>query len=131
MRLAARFWVHIAMWTGILFAILTIISLLSGQDVAQVIANIPVWGGLALILSAFPVGLAVAPEAIPEGDPQWRPLVEFVLAALAVSLLALILAGFVGPAHRAGSTVMTCRRWALRLRHRCRSVRSAGSCGRR
>ncbi|MCZ6916259.1 MAG: hypothetical protein O7I93_05750 [Gemmatimonadetes bacterium] len=98
MRLATRYWAHIAMWTGILFAILSIISLLSGQGVAAVVSNIPVWGGLALILSAFPAGLAASPQAIPEGDPQWRPLAEFALAAVAVSVLALVLAGYVGPA---------------------------------
>jgi hypothetical protein len=98
MRLATRFWVHIAMWTGILFALLIVISLLSGQGGATVMSSLPGWGALALILSAFPAGLAVTSDAIPEGGPERRALLELAFSAVAVSVLALVLAGFVGPA---------------------------------
>jgi hypothetical protein len=58
MQLALRFWTKLMMWTGILFLILITVSLVGGQSVGTVMAHIPVWGGLALVLAAFPAGLA-------------------------------------------------------------------------
>ena len=94
------------MWTGILFLILITVSLVGGQSVGTVMAHIPVWGGLALVLAAFPAGLAVSEETIPDAGagagagawPNVRPIVHMTLAAMLVSLFTFVLAGWVGPA---------------------------------
>ena len=99
MQLAVRFWTKLMMWTGILFLILISVSLVSGQSVGTVMAHIPVWGGLALVLAAFPAGLAVSEQTIPDtgAQPNVRPIVHMTLAAMLVSLFTFVLAGWVGP----------------------------------
>ena len=85
MQLALRFWTKVLMWTGILFVILMAVSLIGGQSVGTVIGHLPVWGGFALVLAAFPAGLAVSEDAIPDGRPSVRPVVPVILAAASVS----------------------------------------------
>ena len=108
MQLALRFWTKLLMWTGILFLILITVSLVSGQSVGTVMAHIPVWGGLALVLAAFPAGLAVSEQTVPDAETGAgagagagaivRPIIHMTLAAMLVSLFTFVLAGWVGPA---------------------------------
>lgn len=110
MQLALRFWTKLMMWTGILFLILITVSLVGGQSVGTVMAHIPVWGGLALVLAAFPAGLAVSEETVPDAETGVgagagagvgvivRPIIHMTLAAIVVSLFTFVLAGWVGPA---------------------------------
>ncbi len=96
MHLALRFWTRLVLWTGILLVIF--LGLGIGQGMSALLAHIPAMGGLALVLAAYPAGLAVAGMVLPDGRPAVRPLVQFTLAAAAVCVLTLVLAGYVGPA---------------------------------
>ena len=97
MRLAFRFWAQLGLWTGVLLAILIIVSLLMGGTWASTIARLPVWGGLALVLAAYPGGIAVSRQVLSRECFQFRSLVEVSIAALAVCVLTFLLAGYVGP----------------------------------
>ena len=97
MRLAFRFWAQLGLWTGVLLAILIIVSLLMGGTWASTIARLPVWGGLALVLAAYPGGIAVSRQVLSRERFQFRSLVEVSIAALAVCVLTFLLAGYVGP----------------------------------
>ncbi len=67
MQLALRFWTRVALWTGILLVTLMTITLIASDGgMAAAVANLPSWAGLALVLSAFPAGIAVSRETLPE-----------------------------------------------------------------
>ncbi|MFQ5890585.1 MAG: hypothetical protein ACE5JR_11105 [Gemmatimonadota bacterium] len=98
MRLALRFWAHLALWAGILLMILTAISLFTGQPGATVLAQLAAWSGLALALAAFPAGVAISSEALPKGRRVARRAAAAAAAAASVSLLIFVLGNWVGPA---------------------------------
>ena len=99
MKLAGRFWLKLAIWIAILLTIFTVLGVVSpNQGFREVVAHLPVWAGLALVLAAYPAGLAVSREVLPDGPLVWRPVVEVTLAAAGVCVLTLILAGYIGPA---------------------------------
>ena len=70
MHLALRFWTRLGVWTGILLAIF--LGLGMGQGMGALLAYIPAMGGLALVLAAYPAGLAVAGMVLPDGRPAVR-----------------------------------------------------------
>ncbi len=96
MRLALRFLGRLGVWTGIL--LLVLVGLQLPQGLTHVGGHLPAWFGFALVLAAFPAGLGVAGEVLPDGRPRIRPIVEFTGAALVLCVLTLVLAGYVGPA---------------------------------
>ena len=97
MRLAFRFWAQLGLWTGVLLGILIVVSLLMGGTWVSTIARLPVWGGLALVLAAYPAGIAASRKVIVGERLQLRSLVEVSIAAVAVCVLTFLLAGYVGP----------------------------------
>ncbi len=78
MHLALRFLTRLVLWTGILLIIF--LGLGIRQGMSALLAHIPAMGGLALVLAAYPAGLAVAGMVLPEGRPAVRPIVQFTLA---------------------------------------------------
>ncbi len=99
MKLAGRFWLKLAIWIAILLTIFFVLGVVfPNQGFREVVGHLAVWAGLALVLAAYPAGLAVSHEVLPDGPLVWRPVVEVTLAAAAVCVLTLILAGYVGPA---------------------------------
>ena len=81
MRIALRFWIHLLAWAGILLAIFTLLDQV-GDDTVSIWARVPVWGGLALVLAAFPAGIAVSSRTFP--DRRWS-----LPAAIEATLLEL------------------------------------------
>ena len=97
MHVAPRFWGRAAVWAGLLLAMLLAISLVSGQGVREVIANLPSWAGLAVALAAYPAGVSVAAETFPRGRLAPRRIGEFILAAAVVVVFMFLLGNFVAP----------------------------------
>lgn len=98
MQLVLRFWIRVALWTAGLVVVFTAIPLIAGMGLGNAIPRLAVWGGLALVLAAFPAGIAVAKDVFPEtGRPSLGPSVAVSLGALALSLAVLVLGGWVGP----------------------------------
>lgn len=98
MKLAGRFWLKLGIWIAILLTIFFVLGVVSpDQGFRGVVGHLPVWAGLALVLAAYPAGLAVSREVLPDGPLVWRPVVEVTLAAAAVCVLTLIMAGYIGP----------------------------------
>ena len=95
--MALKFWTRLALWTGILLVIFVFLGLQPGEGVGPVLAHLPAWAGLALVLSAYPAGLAVSRETLPGERFVLRRLIEVALAAALVSLMTLVLAEYVGP----------------------------------
>lgn len=95
--LALRFWVGVLLWAGILLFLLPAISLISGQAVAEVVAHLPTWAGLALSLATFRAGISVGAETFPDGRLVQRRIAEMILAAAAVSVLMLTLGNYLAP----------------------------------
>ena len=58
MHLALRFWLHTAVWTGLILVLLLIISLATGMG-SESFSKLPIWLGLALTLAPFPAGIAL------------------------------------------------------------------------
>ena len=97
MHLAFRFWSHLGLWTGILIAILATVSLLMGGTWGSTVARLTVWGGLALVLAAYPAGIAVTRQVLARERFRFRSLMAVSLAAITVCVLTFLLAGYVGP----------------------------------
>jgi hypothetical protein len=98
MSIVIRFFSHLVMWTAILAVFFTMVLLLTGSaDLAGALTSFMVLGGLALVLAAFPAGIAVSRKVLTEGSRRVRPLTEFAAATLALAVLVLILVGWIGP----------------------------------
>ena len=85
MKLAGRFWLQLAIWTAILRAIFFVLGVVSpNQGFREVVGHLPMWAGLALVLAAYPAGLAVSRAVLPDGTLAWKPVLEFTVAAAGV-----------------------------------------------
>ncbi len=97
MALALHFWSRLAMWSGILLVVLVTLSLAMGQALAEVVAHLPVWTGLAVALAAFPAGVAVAFQVFPDGGFSWRRTLQLFGAAGLASVAMFALGNQLGP----------------------------------
>jgi hypothetical protein len=69
MSIVIRFFSHLVMWTAILAVFFTMVLLLTGSaDLAGALTSFMVLGGLALVLAAFPAGIAVSRKVLTEGS---------------------------------------------------------------
>ena len=99
MKILLKFLVSAAAWTGILLVLLSAVSLLSGQGLGEVLRHLPVWGGLSLVLSAFPAGIAVAEQVFPrQGGIDLREFGAALAGVVALVVLTFGLVAYVGPA---------------------------------
>ena len=96
MQLAFRFWLHTAVWTGLILALLLAISLATGMG-SEAFRTLPVWLGLALTLAPFPAGIGVAQSVFPEGRLSVRNGVTVAAAAGAVAVALFLVGNFVAP----------------------------------
>ena len=46
MQVVLRYWSHLLIWTGVLFALLTVVTVVAGEPLADVLRNAGTWGGL-------------------------------------------------------------------------------------
>lgn len=99
MQLSLKFLANVGVWTVILLALLSLIGVITGQPFSQVVSHWPTWGGLALVLSAFPAGIAVVDDVFPRtGGIEVQQFGWGAAAAATVSLMAFVLVAYVGPA---------------------------------
>ena len=98
MKVVLKFLVSAASWTGILLVLLSAVSLFSGEGLGDVVRHLPVWGGLSLVLSAFPAGIAVADQVFPRrGGIDLRESGAVLAGVVVLTLLTFGLVGYVGP----------------------------------
>lgn len=96
MAMAMRFWGRLALWGGALTLLVAGVSLAGGRDAGAVATYLPRWTGFSLIIAAFPAGIAVWKPALRDGS--WiAGLGRLTGAAGALSVLAFVLSGWVGP----------------------------------
>ena len=99
MKLFLKFFASVAVWTAVLLTLLSGVSIVGGQSLSSVFSHLPVWGGLALVLSAFPAGIAVAGEVFPRRSViSFRMFGAFAASAVTLALLTFVLVGYAGPA---------------------------------
>lgn len=98
MSIAVRFVNRLVLWTLILAGFFTLVQLLTGSGLTAAVSSFMVLGGLALVLAAFPAGISVSRDVLPDAPLEIRPVAEFAVASLVVALVVLVLAGWVGPA---------------------------------
>ncbi len=96
MRLVLRFWLHTAVWTGLILAILLAISLATGMG-SESFRKLPIWLGLALTLAPFPAGIAVTKLVFPAGRLSVRNGFTVVAAAGLVAVALFLVGNFVAP----------------------------------
>jgi len=92
--MASTFIVHLAGWAGALVAAQIALGAAGG---GPVLSHIPVWAGFALVLAAYPAGIAISAEALGPGRPSFGSLLRFaaLLAGLGVAMLLVL--GWIGP----------------------------------
>ena len=99
MKIFLEFLKAVGIWTAILLVLLSLIGLVLGQGFAEVLSHWPVWGGLALVLSAFPAGIAVVDDVFPRtGGVDVRAFGWGTASAGTVALVTFVLVAYLGPA---------------------------------
>ncbi len=98
MNLAMTFWLRTIVWTATLTVVFTLLSLGSGETLSQ----LPRWLGLGLVLGTFPAGLSVSDRVLGVGQVDWRTVLTTVGTMATVSVVFVLLAGWVGPALQPG-----------------------------
>ncbi len=99
MKVLLKFFAAVAVWTAILLALLSGISIVGGQGLAEVLSHLPFWGGLAFVLSAFPAGIAVVDDVFPRsGGIDVRTFGVAAAGAVTLALLTFMLVAYAGPA---------------------------------
>lgn len=96
MALISKFLTQLAIWTGLLLLAFTALSALGGWT--EAIAHLPAWAGRALGLAAFPAGLAVSRDVLPDGLPSRSVLGTMLGLTVGLSVTTFALANWVGPA---------------------------------
>jgi hypothetical protein len=89
--MTATFIVHLVGWTAALVAAQVAAALAGGEPVLR---HLPAWGGLALVLAAYPAGISIAGSGL-VGNRRSLPRLGLLLAG--VGTAALLLVGWVGP----------------------------------
>lgn len=103
MKVFLKFFKTVLVWTAILLVLLSGITLVTGGGVAGVLGNLPFWGGLAFVLSAFPAGVSVVDDVFPRsGGIDFRMSGVAAAATLTLALLTFVLVAYVGPAAVSG-----------------------------
>ena len=97
MRLLGSFWWRMVLWTAVISGILLGIAVLTVEG-GGVLSNAPVWIGLAFVLAAYPAGIAVAEDVIPDQGLRVSAIGVFMAAAVSASLAAFVLANWLAPA---------------------------------
>ncbi len=99
MRVFLGFFGAVATWTVVLLGLLSGVALALGQGFGEVLAHLPVWGGLALVLSPFPAAIAVSGPVFPRARGiDFAALAAVIGGAVTIAALTFVLVGYVGPA---------------------------------
>jgi uncharacterized membrane protein len=96
MALFTSFLSRLLVCSVLILLVLMGMALLGGGH-EGVLRSLLVWGAFALTLAAFPAGIAVARDVFPGGRLALGPLAWASGACALVSLLVLVLAGWLGP----------------------------------
>jgi hypothetical protein len=96
MHLALRFWLHTAVWTGLILALLLAISLATGMG-TESFRTLPIWLGLALTLAPFPAGIAASKLVFPADRLSLRNGFTVAAAAAVVAVVLFLVGNFVAP----------------------------------
>lgn len=102
MAMAIRFWIRTVGWALVLAAAFTLLSFLGGGGAAAG-ASFPGWLALGLALGAYPAGVSVSALVVGDDGLSPRRVATMAGAAVLVSVVFLVLAGFVGPALLGGA----------------------------
>ena len=105
MSVLLKFFSAVLVWAAVLLVLLSGVSLVGGGSISSVLGHLPVWGGLALVLSAFPGGVAVVDAVLPPtGGLDLRSFGIAAGAVAAVAVITFLLVAYIGPAAvRAGT----------------------------
>ena len=105
MKVILRFWMYAGIWAIALYVLLVGVTVVMGQPFGDVVTNLPVWGGLALVLAAFPAGVTVSGDVLGSvhevdkvGDGWWRPPLLLTVGAAGIAAVFFVMAGYLGPA---------------------------------
>lgn len=101
MRILATFWRFELLWLALLTVLFSVLGGVSGSG-AGPLERLPAWFASALLLAAYPAGLASHSVVFAERGHLQRRLGLFLLAAVSVSLVAFVQANWVGPALLSG-----------------------------
>ncbi len=110
MSLIPKFLAKLAIWTGLLLLAFMALSALGGW--AEAFAHLPAWAGRALGLAAFPAGLAVAKDVLPDGSVSWSRLGTMLGLTVGLSVTTFVLANWVGPVAQRSITQDAGADWA-------------------
>ncbi|MGD2069317.1 MAG: hypothetical protein PVI57_11640 [Gemmatimonadota bacterium] len=98
MRILIGFWRSLAVWTAFIAILLGAVTLLTGSG-ARVMAQVPLWLGMAFTLAAYPAGVAVSGAVLrPDHGRRGVTLGLFAGSAVGASVLAFLLLNWVAPA---------------------------------
>ena len=97
MRVLSSFWWRMVLWTGVISGILLGITVLTVEG-GGVLISAPLWIGTAFVLAAYPAGIAVADDVIPNRGIRVSAVGMFMATAVSASLAAFVLANWLAPA---------------------------------
>ncbi len=95
-RIVGNFWKWIIVWTVAGTALFVGVGVMTIEAYAP-LRTAPVWLGMALVLAAYPAGIATAAHVWEEGRFSLERLAVFAGAAISVSVVAFVLANGVAP----------------------------------
>ena len=94
---AAKFWTSLLVWAIGIDLFLGLMYITSPREGTGLLAGLVTWGGMSLILAAFPAGL-VASKLVLGEEFDWKRWLAFGVIAASVSVALFVLAGWIGPA---------------------------------
>ena len=96
-KVIAKFWTALAVWAIGIDLFLGLMDLTSPREGGGFLTGLVTWGGMSLVLAAFPAGLAASRAVLGE-EFAWRRWMAFGVIAASASAALFILAGWIGPA---------------------------------
>ncbi len=97
MTVIARFATRLLLWTFLLSSFFVLVAVLTGAGLWEALTSFTVLGGLALVLAAYPAGIAVSQRVFDDGKIRLGRFAEFVAVTASLAVVLLVLVGWVGP----------------------------------
>ena len=94
---AAKFWITLLAWAVGIDLFLGLMYITSPREGTGFLTGLVTWGGMSLILAAFPAGLSASKPVLGE-ELVWQRWLAFGAVAASVSAVLFLLAGWIGPA---------------------------------